>query len=263
MGSGLVKVQTWGTFPGSASGLINFLLSRYRDENPGHVALEMRLPVNQANQALIEKYCTKDPKIPFEEKTYVKVDGTKGKEYVVRFSFLPGRLWGRGRGAYLHLNPSYKEDTIYERSGLDTTDRHYLELSELTVRRSRNRVINLFPACSLTEKGRSVDFSTPKGQYILKLKEIANYKDLQETAELIEEKTSVLKPSKTGIDLHHPSNKTILIAAKRLDIVLPKGKISEEKLAGIIFNISKVKGNIAIKLAQLAAKEPSCTNNRR
>ncbi|KTC81967.1 hypothetical protein [Legionella cincinnatiensis] len=243
-GKGIVKVQTWGTSPDGGSGLMNFLSTQYRGENVGHASLEIRLPDSPENSELIKKYCYQDPEIPVERKMRKKDDGTEEAEYIVRFSFIPGKK------SPFHLNFSYSDDTIYERAGHHTTERHYLEVSELEERRGSKRVISVFPACSLTEKGRALDFSTPQGQYILKVKEIENCNDLLETAKLLEKKYNALKENKKTVDLDHPSNKTILIAAKRLGIELPKGKFSLEELDNML-NVSEIKKNVQDKIAQL------------
>lgn len=169
-------------------------------------------------------------------------------EYVVRFSFIPGTT--ENTKAKFHLNPSYKEDTIYERSGHHTTKRHYLEIAELQERRSNRRVINIFPASSLTEKGRLLDFSTPQGKYILKIKEMENCEDLLKTAQLLEKKCTALKENKKYINFYHPRNKTILIAAKQLNIELPKGKIPRDQLDSIL-NMAEAIQNIKNKSTQL------------
>ncbi|KTD56926.1 protein SidG [Legionella sainthelensi] len=248
-----VKVQTWGTSPDANSGLMSFLDARYRKENIGHASLEMRLPGSPENIALVNEFCYKDPQIPVEIKKQKKSDGAEEMEYVIRFSFIPSN------NAPFSLNYSYKDDTNYERSGHHTTDSHYLEVSELEERRASKRVIRVFPACSLTEKGRALDFSTAKGQYILKVKEIENREDLLQTAKLLEKKCEALKGGKEHIDFYHPDNKTILIAAKRIDIVLPNGEFSREQLDNIL-NISEIKKKVQeqvsqLKLEQAALKE--------
>ncbi|WP_115708381.1 hypothetical protein [Legionella sainthelensi] len=243
-----VKVQTWGTSPDANSGLRNFLDARYRKENIGHASLEMRLPGNPENTALVNEFCYKDPQIPVEIKKQKNSDGTEEMDYVIRFSFIPSN------NAPFSLNYSYKDDTNYERAGHHTTDSHYLEVSELEERRASKRVIRVFPACSLTEKGRSLDFSTAKGQYILNVKEIENREDLLKTAELLEKKCEDLKRGKEHIDFYHPDNKTILIAAKRIGIVLPNGEFSREQLDNIL-NISEIKKKVQEQISQLKLEQ--------
>ncbi|KTD63735.1 protein SidG [Legionella santicrucis] len=243
-----VKVQTWGTYPDANSGLMNFLDARYRKENIGHASLEMRLPGSPDNVALVNEFCYKDPQIPVEIKKQKKSDGTEEMEYVIRFSFIPSN------NAPFSLNYSYKDDTSYERAGHHTTDSHYLEVSELEERRASKRIIRVFPACSLTEKGRSLDFSTSKGQYILKVKEIENREDLLKTAELLEKKCEALKGGKEHIDFYHPDNKTILIAANRIGIVLPNGEFSREQLDDIL-NMSEIKKRVQEQVAQLKLEQ--------
>ncbi|VEB36782.1 protein SidG [Legionella sainthelensi] len=236
MGNGSVIVQTWGTNSKSHFGARRLALTQYRGENVGHASIELRLPDNEENKQLIKRYCDAQPgmKIPYVKKYELSNDGTYEHIYVIRFSFIPS-----DNGRLFDLNSTYKEDTIYERAGHHTTERHYLETAELVERRAHRRVINLFPACSLTEHGRALDFSTPKGKYILNKIAIANCKDLLGTAKVIKDKINNLNDSPTEIDLKHPRNKTIFLAAKRLGLELP-----EEK-----------KISVAQLLSQLSVKE--------
>jgi hypothetical protein len=257
MSKGIVTVQTWGTYPDGGLGLVNFLRSEYRGENPGHASLELRLPVTAENTELIEQYCTKSPQIPCKKKMYLKEDGTEEVEYVVRFSFVAGTT--QGSKAEFHLNASYQEDTIYERTGHNTSRRHLLEVTELQQRRGKKRVISIFPACTLTEKGRSLDFATPEGQYILKKKEIENCVDLLDTIDLLSKKCKKFKENKKRIDFYHAGNKTVLIAAHQLGIKLPKGEVAVELLDSIL-NIGALKKDVTAKLEQLTKEENELKN---
>lgn len=193
MTKGIVKIRTWGTSADAGYGFKNILASEYRRENPGHASVEIRLPENDENTSLVESYCERTPKIPYKIYSYVK-DGVVKTEYVINFSLISGKPSSDGK-VPIFLNPDYKTDTMYERYGHNTTDRHFLELSDRVERKASTRIINLFPACSLTEKGHSLDFSTPEGKYILKLKEIAICKDLKETAEFLVDRCEKLGSS--------------------------------------------------------------------
>lgn len=119
-------------------------------------------------------------------------------------------------------------------------------------RRAHRRVINLFPACSLTEHGRALDFSSPKGKYILNKMDTANCEDLLATTKLIKNKIKNLKDNHKPIDLKHPKNKTIFLAAKRLGLELPQeNKILVEQL---LSQLSAFEKNINIEIKGLVDK---------
>lgn len=246
MNNGSVIVQTWGTNSKSHFGVKRLAVTKYRAENVGHASIELRLPDNEENTQLINRYCQvqSGTKIPFVKKLELNDDGTYASTYVVRFSFIPSN-----NDRLFHLNPTYKDDTNYERAGHHTTERHYLETADLVERRAHRRVINLFPDCSLTERGRALDFSSPKGKYILNKRDTANCKDLLATAQLIKNKIKDLKDNPTEIELKHPRNKTILLAAKRLGLELPKeNTISAEQL---LSQLSVVEKNIRDEIKEL------------
>ncbi|KTD56250.1 protein SidG [Legionella sainthelensi] len=249
MGNGSVIVQTWGTNSKSHFGVRRLAATQYRAENVGHASIELRLPVNEENTQLINKYCQVQAgtKIPCVTKFELNNDGTYESVYVVRFSFIPSN-----NGRLFHLNPTYTDDTNYERAGHHTTERHYLETADLVARRAHKRVINLFPSCSLTEHGRALDFSSAKGKYILNKKAIANCEDLLDTAELIKNKIAGLEGNPSEIDLKHPKNKTIFLAAKRLGLELPKeNKILVDQL---LSQLSVFKENTTKEIKELVNK---------
>lgn len=104
-----------GTNSKNHFGVRRFAATQYRAENVGHASIELRLPDNEENTQLIKKYCLVQAgtKIPFVKKFELNKDGTYECIYVVRFSFIPSN-----NGGFFHLNPTYKDDTIYERSAI-------------------------------------------------------------------------------------------------------------------------------------------------
>lgn len=223
----IVKIQTWGTSVCSGYGIMTFLKNDYRCENYGHVSIEIQLACGEENDALIKRYCEGTPTIPHVTKLILNSNGVKEKVHLVRFSFLPSK------GAFV-LNETYKSDTLYERAGHNSTERDYLELSELDERKAKTRNIHIFPACSLTSKGRALDFTRPEGKYVLKQKEIAQCEDLQETLSILTKKTKSFCESKNkGIMSYE--NTTLRLAAKRLRIQLPEqANINTEELKKLI-----------------------------
>lgn len=102
-----VEVRSWGTQEELGNGLRNVLRQKIAGDNVGHVALMMRLPVNEHNKALVEKYCLHEngaSKIP-----YTIARHGRSLAYEIYWSYWPGRL------------NTPKADMEEERSGFEFT----------------------------------------------------------------------------------------------------------------------------------------------
>lgn len=157
-----VEIKTWGTTEELGNGLKNVLRREMNSEAVGHASLVMRIPVNEENRKLIDKYCRNEngsSKIPHEIKQY-------GNQpvYEIYWSFWPGRL------------NKMKEDIEDERSGFAFTtksnvlsklppevrDRHVFEKQTKDFF-GKQHTIHIAPAATPVV---SQQYSTQREQYI-------------------------------------------------------------------------------------------------
>ncbi|KTD52825.1 hypothetical protein [Legionella quateirensis] len=117
-----VELRTWGTREELSNGLRNVIRQKIQGENIGHASLMIKIPVNEENKALVEKYCLHENgglKIPHS----IKRTGN-GLVYEIYWSYWPDQLQTR------------KYDIDNERSGFefktqsDVLDSMPLELKE-------------------------------------------------------------------------------------------------------------------------------------
>ena len=234
------KIQTWGTSGGVTDGFRKALIANLHGENVGHSSIQIEIPVNDVNTRLTATYC-KSALIPCERLTIKDENGTNIEVYRIRFSFLPGRT----EDDLFRLSESYQQDCMFERAGHHTTERDYSNTEELSERKASTRDIKIFPACSLTDKGRAMDFTTPEGQYILNKKTITNKEDLLQTINVLKEKTEQLKHAHERIiNLKLPKYRAILLILKTLGLEPPpSGLINCDDIDKVI-DTSKKKSEI-------------------
>lgn len=112
-----VTVQTWGTFYGAGSGMLQYLDSKMFGGNVGHAAITLTIPDNNENEELIKKYCMNaddESLIPYKKRTILFADGTKENVYDIRFSW-----WPTSEGVY--LEDELNLDQLSEWVGVDFT----------------------------------------------------------------------------------------------------------------------------------------------
>ncbi|KTD09010.1 Dot/Icm T4SS effector [Legionella gratiana] len=210
---GTAIIQTWGTNSQSKSGEV----AKYPEKDLGHASLELRFPATPENLDLIRNYCNSSDKIELGNDDIC----------VVRFSFIPDPF---NIGEPFFLNMTYKEDALYA---------------------AKIHPDPLFPTCSLTEKGRTLDVNTAEGQYITNQKAIADCQDLMTATIIIIKELNKLK-HESKINLQHPECATILKAAKIAHLELPQTKeLSAEQLNKLIEDAEFIQHKAVIQLELL------------
>lgn len=231
------RIQTWGTQTGDGLGILKELQIALRSENVGHAAISLEIEATPDNKKLVQHYCDNPAeKIPYSHKWVQHKDGSIQQIIVVRFSFGPDKVHNKP----FKLFKTYQEDCEYELAGHNTSARDILEINEINPRNALTRIIHVYPACSLTNKGHSLDFSSPGGKYIVNRKQIYLNDDLLDTAKILKTKLGELAHT-FPINLNKSSHAILLFNMERLNLQLPNNKqlLNESQLQQFIGRLNK------------------------
>lgn len=234
-----VTVQTWGTFFGAGSGMLQYLDSKMFGGNVGHAAIALTIPDNKENEELIKKYCMKaddEILIPYKQRTISFADGTKEKVYEIRFSW-----WPTSESAYLENELNL--DQLSEWVGVDFT---WAEEAASIFQPEKRLYTGKLAQTEMRLGPMSVSHHRNLQRYGIKLCKLEAEKQVldkaKKTAKLIIDKLEE-KIARTEIKSKVMSKSEMLLLQNLLPEIVeqydPKRDISNEYLSNILENVKE------------------------